>query len=207
MTGINNEITDNKKYPKLAAINNCFNPISVDNFSHYFQHNGGKDIENVMFVNFNYTNLLTKYLAQSSKKRIKTELIHIHGELRDEKDIVFGYGDDTHPKYKELELLNDNEVLDKMKSFKYPTNSNYNKLMGFIEKRVFDVVVMGHSLGISDRVLLKTIFEHEHCKMITLLHRKTKKNDYKKWIPLSRHFDDKVEMRKKIKPFEDQDIL
>ncbi|MCB0400765.1 MAG: hypothetical protein KDD41_01660, partial [Flavobacteriales bacterium] len=137
-----------------------------------------------------------------------TRLINIHGSIKYKENLIFGYGDDTHPKYKEIELINDNNVLSKMKSFKYPTSQNYNQgLIDFIESGLFDVIVVGHSLGISDRVLLKTIFENANCKMITLLHREGKENDPMKWIPLSRHFDNKELMRRKIKPFTEDDIL
>lgn len=208
MEDVNYKLEELQEFPKSQVIENCFKPISEDNFQHFFPNTSGtKQLNKVVFLNFNYTKLLKVYLEKMGISASKYEILNIHGELKNEKDIIFGYGDDTHPKYKELELLDDNEVLSKMKSFQYPTNKSYRHLINFIESDYFDVVVMGHSLGISDRVLLKTIFEIDFCKMITILHRSENKNDFKKWIPLSRHFDNKVKMRRKIKDFEDQDVM
>jgi len=208
MEDVNYKLEELQEFPKSQVIENCFKPISEDNFQHFFPNTSGtKQLNKVVFLNFNYTKLLKVYLEKMGIPASKYEILNIHGELKNEKDIIFGYGDDTHPKYKELELLDDNEVLSKMKSFQYPTNKSYRHLINFIESDYFDVVVMGHSLGISDRVLLKTIFEIDFCKMITILHRSENKNDFKKWIPLSRHFDNKVKMRRKIKDFEDEDIM
>lgn len=211
MNQIDYELEKNTLYPKMNVIKRCYDEVHKSTFLHYFGYpspKNSKSLEQVLFLNFNYTSLLTKYLENySSAFKRKTNIINIHGVCNCDDDIIFGYGDDTHPKYKELELLNGDEVLSKMKSFKYPTRYHYTSLIEFIERNVFDVIVVGHSLGISDRVLLKTIFENNNCKMITLLHRESKKNNSRKWIPLSRHFDDKVKMRRKIKDFNDGDIL
>ena len=209
MEDVNHKLEGLQEFPKLDIVKKCFNPVSDENFEHFFANTPNKNqLNKVVFLNFNYTKLLELYLKETDMPYpMEYGVLNIHGPLRNEKDIIFGYGDDTHPKYKELELLDDNEVLSKMKSFQYPTNKTYRHLINFIESDYFDVVVMGHSLGISDRVLLKTIFEIDFCKMITILHRSENKNDFKKWIPLSRHFDNKVKMRRKIKDFEDEDIM
>lgn len=208
MEDVNSKLEGLNEFPKSKVIENCFKPVTDDNFEYFFSNTPSKNqLNKVVFLNFNYTKLLKLYLEKMGIPSSKYDILNIHGELKNENDIIFGYGDDTHPKYKELELLDDNEVLSKMKSFQYPTNKSYRHLINFIESDYFDVVVMGHSLGISDRVLLKTIFEIDFCKMITILHRSENKNDFRKWIPLSRHFDKKVEMRRKIKDFEDEDIM
>jgi hypothetical protein len=67
--------------------------------------------------------------------------------------------------------------------------------------------VVGHSLGVSDRVLLKTIFEDPNCKNIRLFHRGNKKSHFKKCISVSRHFNNKVAMRKKIVSYDQRDVL
>jgi len=208
MEDVNYKLEGLNEFPKSKVIENCFKPVTDDNFEYFFSNTPSKNqLNKVVFLNFNYTKLLKLYLEKMGIPSSKYDILNIHGELKNENDIIFGYGDDTHPKYKELELLDDNEVLSKMKSFQYPTNKTYRHLINFIESDYFDVVVMGHSLGISDRVLLKTIFEIDFCKMITILHRSENKNDFRKWISLSRHFDKKVEMRRKIKDFEDEDIM
>ena len=43
---------------------------------------------------------------------------------------------------------------------------NYRKVLSFIESEPFQVLIMGHSCGNSDRTLLNTIFEHKNCVSI-----------------------------------------
>ena len=164
--------------------------------------------ENFMFLDFNYTSLLSKYLQHIPFSGTKPEYVQIHGELSNNPDsIIFGYGDDSHPQYSILENLDNEELLINMKSFYYPDEHDYKKLIDFVSNETFDVIVVGHSLGLSDRVLLKTIFENENCTSIKLFHRGTKESQKKKRISLSRHCSDKVIMRKKIVPFDTRDTL
>lgn len=64
--------------------------------------------------------------------------------------------------YKTIENINDNRFLDNIKSFMYLNNSNYRDLLNWIENNDFQVFIMGHSCGLSDRTLLNTIFEHHN---------------------------------------------
>ena len=61
---------------------------------------------------------------------------------------------------------NDNEYLRHIKSFRYTESSNYRKMREFIESGPYQVCIMGHSCGISDRTLLSTLFEHPNCVSI-----------------------------------------
>ena len=134
--------------------------------------------------------------------------MQIHGDVNDIfNPIIFGYGDDTGGEYKELENMNEIELLKKIKSFQYPKTHNYHKLLNFIESEEFDVFVVGHSCGLSDRTLLKTIFEHKNCLAIQIFHYKQSLKDadqehFEKRIEISRHFSDKVLMRERILPFD-----
>ena len=49
-----------------------------------------------------------------------------------------------------------------MKSIRYMEADNYRKMLEFIESAPFQVCIMGHSCGMSDRTLLNTLFEHEN---------------------------------------------
>ncbi len=155
----------------------------------------------VLFLNFNYTSLLNRYLQIYSKEAKHHQ---IHGDIINQSSIIFGYGDDTHPKYSDLENEDKEDLLKHIKSFYYPNNSLYNELIDFIESEYFEVVVIGHSLGLSDRVLLKTIFENKNCRNIRLFHRGNNENHFKKRIALSRHFSDKISMRRKIEAFDNK---
>lgn len=117
----------------------------------------------VVLLNFNYTEIADKYIENENDG---FSVIHIHGKLNDKGSVIFGYGDELDKKYKEIEELNDNEYLEKVKSVKYLEKDNYRKLLNYIESEPFQVYIMGHSCGNSDRTLLNTIFEHENCVSI-----------------------------------------
>lgn len=153
-----------------------------------------RNLNNITIINFNYTDKINKYI---SKITPFTKIIPIHGQIYDKKSIIFGYGDEMTEYYKRLEDLDNEDVLKHFKSHHYPSNKSYSELLYEVETNEFDVVVFGHSLGLSDRLLLNTIFENENCKAIHLFHS-GEKNHFKKRISLSRHFDDKKKFRKKL---------
>lgn len=120
------------------------------------------EIDKTLFLNFNYTNLIEKYF--SKEKSNKYMHIQIHGDLRNNcNPIIFGYGDEKDSSFQELENKNDNRYLKYAKSLHYLSNSNYKKLLTFLEQGLYQVFIWGHSCATSDRVLLQTIFEHENC--------------------------------------------
>lgn len=163
-------------------------------------------IEELLFVNFNYTSVLpnnTGYLPSGSY-----ECISIHGQVNDKKsNLIFGYGDDTHEDYKKLEQSGIDDFLVNMKAFHYFFNESYKKLISFLELDEYEIFVVGHSMGLSDRVLLKSIFEHDKCKAIRLFHRGNERSYFNKILALSRHFDNKEQMRNKIIRYNSKDTI
>lgn len=118
------------------------------------------DIEDIMLLSFNYTKTPELYTIPG------TTVNYIHGRLVEPNGVIFGYGDELDDDYKKLSNKNDNECLKKMKSIKYLESDNYRRMLEFIESAPFQVVIMGHSCGNSDRTLLNTIFEHRNCVSI-----------------------------------------
>jgi hypothetical protein len=161
-----------------------------------------------LFVNFNYTKILEFYTSRSFPT--KNNLINIHGELVNPSNpIIFGYGDEMDPHYEKIENLNTNEFLRNIKSFGYFRTVNYQRVLKFIEGKYnpFTVKILGHSCGLSDRILLNTIFEHPNCKAIKIFYYKKNEmeNDFReKTQEISRHFKalGKGDMRIKIVPLE-----
>lgn len=68
--------------------------------------------------------------------------------------------------YKDFLKQSDNECLRNIKSIKYLESGNYRNLLQFIESAPYQVYIMGHSCGNSDRTLLNTLFEHKNCVSI-----------------------------------------
>lgn len=154
------------------------------------------------FINFNYTSLLGEYLIGK-----KVNHIQIHGSCKFPEKVIFGYGDDTHKDYQSLEDAEINELMEHMKPFYYPSSKEYIDLINSLDNDDFEVCVVGHSLGLSDRVLLKTIFEHKNCMAIRLFHRGDESRQVTQRINLSRHFSDKQAMRRKMVEFDIRDVI
>ena len=117
--------------------------------------------DSILLLSFNYTTVTDSYNISELGS-----VIHIHGDLRNQQNMIFGYGDELDEEYKDLLKLSDNECLKNIKSIRYLESSNYRKLLQFIESAPYQVYIMGHSCGNSDRTLLNTLFEHKNCVSI-----------------------------------------
>lgn len=160
--------------------------------------------ENIYILSFNYTNSEKKYTDsiynQTKQNYIEFSTLHIHGELENENNpIIFGYGDEYDDNYNELEKSKVKGILDNIKSMKYLETSNYKKFENIINSGLYQVVIMGHSCGLTDKTLLKTLFEHENCASIKPYYYKNKEtgwDNYNEIIQaISRCFTDKSKLR------------
>lgn len=175
--------------------------------NHKADYNQLENPENVLFLNFNYTNSLNKILGYNGLNP-KYQIVNIHGQAgKKSNPIIFGYGDDTHPKYNELEQENSDIPLEFIKSFYYNRTPDYHKMLGFMESNKYEVYIVGHSCGLSDRTLLKSIFEQDNCGSIKIFHRGSIEEHIKKNMAISRHFDDKQLLRKRVLPFDVHAII
>lgn len=157
--------------------------------------------DNILIVNFNYTNIASLYLSPRIREHF--QLNNIHGTLDNPQSVIFGYGDEMDKYYQELEDLNDNNYLTHIKSSKYLDASNYRKLLQFAESAPFQIYIMGHSCGNSDRTLLNTLFEHDNCISIKpFYYKKDDGTDNYTEIAqnISRNFKDKQALRAKVVP-------
>ncbi|MFZ1704741.1 MAG: AbiH family protein [Saprospiraceae bacterium] len=200
LIGLNNHFGHLKikleNYLKTIKISEEYDPI----FEYIYEklvHLKNNSVENlglgnVLLLNFNYTTTTDKY------KRNDADIIHIHGKLSNENNpVIFGYGDERDETYDVLEKTNITEVFTHIKSFDYLKTNNYSRLLAFLESQ-YDVYIMGHSCGLSDRTLLSTIFEHENCRFIKIFYHNTPESYRNRTYEISRHFKDKAEMRKKV---------
>ena len=152
----------------------------------------------VMLLDFNYTNTCGIYA-----KHHAAEHVQIHGNLDDPKSIIFGYGDELDDKFKELKAHKNNACLSHVKSIRYLEAPNYRQMLSFIESEPFQVLIMGHSCGNSDRTLLNTIFEHPNCVSIKPYYYVTDKekgtDNYIELVQhISRNFNDMKLMRDRV---------
>jgi hypothetical protein len=164
------------------------------------------DMENshLYFLNFNYTESLQHILTGCGLKFQDYTINHIHGSFHEEEPIIFGFGDEMDDSYKKIEEFDDKRFFTYIKSFQYFQNSNYRNLLRFLNSEDFQVCIYGHSCGLSDRVMLNEIFEHENCRSIKIYFYKDKggNNDFTtKTMNISRHFNSNKLMRQKIVEF------
>lgn len=167
---------------------------------------------NLCILNFNYTNTIDQYLKRMN---VEYTLINIHGELAtNENPIIFGYGDYHHEEYTKLENANRSGFMLKLKAMHYPKTYNRQRLLQFLETgktgmkssdyKKYEVLILGHSCGLSDRNLLRTIFEHMNCSKIHIAYHEEANDHFLKTIELSRHFQKKEEMLDRIEPFNEK---
>ena len=120
-----------------------------------------------MLLSFNYTKTARLYAIDN-----RFECNYIHGQLEDPEHIIFGYGDEHDKNFQHILDMNDDRYLKNIKSIRYLETGHYRKLQEFLMAAPFQVFIMGHSCGNSDRTLLNTIFEHENCISIKPFYHK-----------------------------------
>ena len=150
----------------------------------------------IMLLNFNYTNTTDMY-----SNNMVSLVNHIHGVLEKPESMIFGYGDELDDNFKKLLDSNENECLRNIKSIKYQESDNYRNVLAFIESAPFQVCIMGHSCGNSDRTLLNTLFEHKNCISIKPYYY-IKENGTDNYLDIiqniSRNFTDMKLMRDRV---------
>ncbi|WP_295801165.1 AbiH family protein [Mucilaginibacter sp.] len=164
--------------------------------------------DQVHILNFNYTQTAAQYrLGKNTHVHSNSIRInHIHGEINVARNpIIFGFGDELDDNYSKMELDITKGFFEYIKSFWYFKTSNYQDLIRFIDAEEFQVYILGHSCGLSDRTMLNMIFEHEQCKSIKFFYHQHHNGDNNYTTltqEIARHFRNKAVMRKKIVPFD-----
>lgn len=167
----------------------------------------------MLFLNFNYTQSLDNIIDKlpdyfnAKDKYFGMSSSHIHGDLiSKEASIVFGYGDEMDKDYKIIEELNDKRYFENIKSFKYLENNAYRELLRYLNYEDYQVIIYGHSCGLSDRVMLNEIFEHKNCKSIKICFY-DKAEFISKTMSISLHFNSNQLMRQIVLPFSADDKI
>ncbi len=158
-------------------------------------------LHRLMLLNFNYTSTADLYIPQVQNYKNKFIINHIHGNLNAPDGIIFGYGDELDDRYNKLVQLNNNEFLCNVKSIKYLEAENYRKMLSFIDSAPYQIYIMGHSCGNSDRTLLNTLFEHKNCISIKPFYyvKDDGSDNYLEIIQnISRNFTDMKLMRDRV---------
>lgn len=151
---------------KKALENMGLEDTNLEEIHNTFEEQKKLRPERIMLLSFNYTATAKNY------NNFNLEHNYIHGELEHPENIIFGYGDELDRHYQDILDRNDNELLKNVKSVKYLETRHYHDMLEFLMSAPFQVLIMGHSCGNSDRTLLNTVFEHENCVSIKPFYHK-----------------------------------
>lgn len=152
--------------------------------------------EKIKIINFNYTNTVEDFCEEYD-----IDCSYIHGNLSTPESIIFGYGDELDENFKLISNYNENEYLRNFKTFRYLESGVYRDVLRFIESGKYQILILGHSCGNSDRTLLNTLFNHKNCISIKPYYYRDDKgwDNYSDIIMnISRNFNDSATMRSKV---------
>lgn len=153
--------------------------------------------DTILILNFNYTKTADLYLPNEDIFKVN----HIHGKLSNSQSIIFGYGDELDDNYKKILKQDNNEYLKNIKSINYLNSTNYREILSYIESSPYQIYIMGHSCGLSDRTLLNTLFEHDNCVSIKPFYyiNNEGRDNYTEIVQnISRNFTDMKLMRDRV---------
>ncbi|MDX1349765.1 MAG: AbiH family protein [Putridiphycobacter sp.] len=124
------------------------------------------DSDNTIILNFNYTATVSNYF---SNEGWKAKVLHVHGRLNDDSNpIIFGYAAD-HNESRELLDLNESEFLRNIKKHCYKRKDFEPYLKNYMDfQESFDVFILGHSCGNSDKLILNDILNHDKLSKIRI---------------------------------------
>ena len=151
---------------KKALENMGLENTNLEEIQYNFEEQKKLRPERIMVLSFNYTATAKMY------GNFNLDFNYIHGDLEHPENIIFGYGDELDRHYQDILDRNDNELLKNVKSVKYLETRHYHDMLEFLMAAPFQVLIMGHSCGNSDRTLLNTVFEHENCVSIKPFYHK-----------------------------------
>nr|WP_314496955.1 AbiH family protein [uncultured Chryseobacterium sp.] len=185
-----------RKYDAWSTNEACRKVAAERIYGDFKKANKNFNSETTLLLNFNYTETADLY------KKEKTQIINIHGKLNNiENPIIFGYGDELDSQYSIIENMNDNRFLEHFKSINYAKTDNYKQVLEYIDSDLFQICIMGHSCGNTDRTLLNTIFEHNNCASVKIYyHQKsaTQNNYLDIYKNISRNFNNKAKLRDRV---------
>jgi hypothetical protein len=168
-------VSQEKKYTRLQAYSELFKKLNK---------------KDTLILNFNYTRLLKKYISNDYLGRV----INIHGELEnDENPIIFGYAADTSETRNFLDK--GKEFIRNIKKYCYKRTGEEKKFKEYLDlTKNIEVSILGHSCGISDKLILFDIFNGKNVSEIRIFHHK----NYDNYLDVQAHITSIIKDDEKI---------
>lgn len=188
------------KYEDIKELNQDFEKIKIwlnkylEDEESKFEFNTNYEVlfdyfsqQESVVLNFNYTKTVKKYIE---KKKLNIEIIQIHGELNNTSNpIIFGFAA-SNEESKELLNENDNNYVRNIKKFNYLFTNNENILKKHLESLEFNLFILGHSCGVSDKLILSQIFNSKGVFKIYPFYFKDRLGYFETMVNIDRIIDD-----------------
>ena len=190
---LNDDFEKIKKYLEIYLTEIERNFTKIQNYERIFQE---LDNDKTVVLNFNYTNTVKKYISHKN-----IELIQIHGELNNtENPIIFGFAAEDEDSRKLL-IENKNDFVRNIKKFNYLFTNNEELLKEHIKSKEFNVFILGHSCGISDRLILGQILNSEGVYQIIPFYFRDSNGYFNTMVNIDRIIDDYSKSKEDKKSF------
>lgn len=121
-------------------------------------------------INFNYTRSILAYKPYLNRDNVDFEVIHINGKVYDNyldtcDNIVFGFGDEYSDSFNTIKEYH--SALKYYKSIEYSIRPEFGRINEILTEP-YNLVIMGHSCGISDRTLLSMLTNNKNLRKIVI---------------------------------------
>lgn len=181
---LNSDFDEIKKWLSQYLENEETNFKPNRNYEKFFDSLSKQD---AVILNFNYTKTVDEYIKQ---KKLNIDIIHIHGELNcPENPIIFGFAA-SNEESKRLLAENDNNYVQNIKKFNYLYTNNEDRLKEHLQSKEFNVFILGHFCGISDKLILSQILNHEGIVKIYPFYFKNRMGYFETMVNIDRIIDD-----------------
>ena len=196
---LNDDFEIVKKHLSNYLLNEEKECEKIEAYEHFFS---SLDLHTTLLLNFNYTRILKQCYANSIKN---SQLIHIHGELENEDNpMIFGYAA-THQESRKLLAQNNVEYMKNIKKHLYKRTSNENEFLKFLntsDRDKVDVLILGHSCGLSDNLILNEIFNHSNIASVRMFFHENDKHYFELQVNIDRIMANDKRFRDLIIPFD-----
>jgi hypothetical protein len=152
------------------------------------------DSRDTRILNFNYTNTLQTLYSNEIKE---SKVIHMHGELSNPiNPIVFGYAANDKES-RELIKKGDNEYMRNIKKHLYKRTDNERRLTYYLKGTSgINVIILGHSCGLSDKLILNQILNNENVQSINIFYYEKYEHYFQTQVNIDRIMNDDDNFKK-----------